>query len=526
MPKRIRSMTISENGGVTGLAGRANDRVGWLWLGLPLAIVLVCCYCRRLYLNFDVAWLLYAAAQMWDGAKLYVDILETNPPLAVYINLPAVWAARWLGRPELPVFQAYVLLLLGLSMWLCRALIDRVFRTSGRVTRYGIWLALVIITCLQALPIFGQREHLVLCLTVPYILAAGARGQGEHLGRGMALVCGCLAGLGISFKPYFLVVWIMVEGGLAWRGKGAGAWKRPENAAIAGVMAVYAGAALIFAPEYLELAARLKRVYFGYNCSYPALLLASKAYLGIWLLSGLFLFTKRQRPVPAAMRLLFIASTAFFLTVLIQKKGWENHLYPATATGLWFLSIALFTEAEEMARAGKLTSITSRRVIGSTIFIFIALFTIIAEYYRFSEHALMSRLLPIVQEEAYGEPLYIFSTHVTPAFPLVNYSKAQWPCRFHSLWPLPGIFRAREEGRAGEAQFEAVERWLLETVATDLQRTPPKLLLVDSHIFGMQEEFDFLDYFSREPRLRELLADYVFLTRIGDFTIYRRGSGH
>ena len=88
-------------------------------------------------MNLDVAWLLYAARRVMDGAKLYVDIYEINPPLAVYFDFPAVGIARLVGWPEIPVFYGYVLILVGVSLWLSRNLINLIFENSGPVVAHA-----------------------------------------------------------------------------------------------------------------------------------------------------------------------------------------------------------------------------------------------------------------------------------------------------------------------------------------------------------------------------------------------------
>ena len=47
-------------------------------------------------LRDDVAWLLYVAGQWLGGQRLYVDLIEVNPPLIVWISaLPAAVADWW-----------------------------------------------------------------------------------------------------------------------------------------------------------------------------------------------------------------------------------------------------------------------------------------------------------------------------------------------------------------------------------------------------------------------------------------------
>ena len=44
--------------------------------------------------HHDKAWILYTAGEMLDGAALYVDLLDENPPLVFWLTTPAVALAR------------------------------------------------------------------------------------------------------------------------------------------------------------------------------------------------------------------------------------------------------------------------------------------------------------------------------------------------------------------------------------------------------------------------------------------------
>ena len=52
----------------------------------------------------DTGFLLYAAGRMLDGAHLYRDIVEINPPLILWLNLPVVWVARRLHVSDLHLY--------------------------------------------------------------------------------------------------------------------------------------------------------------------------------------------------------------------------------------------------------------------------------------------------------------------------------------------------------------------------------------------------------------------------------------
>ena len=47
--------------------------------------------------NTDVSWLLIAGERWLDGQRLYSEVLETNPPMAVLVYVPGILLARALG---------------------------------------------------------------------------------------------------------------------------------------------------------------------------------------------------------------------------------------------------------------------------------------------------------------------------------------------------------------------------------------------------------------------------------------------
>ena len=54
----------------------------------------------RSYASPDTGFLLDEAARVLDGARVYVDLVEMNPPLTVILNVSAVMVARALGILE------------------------------------------------------------------------------------------------------------------------------------------------------------------------------------------------------------------------------------------------------------------------------------------------------------------------------------------------------------------------------------------------------------------------------------------
>jgi hypothetical protein len=67
------------------------------WLALAALFVVAVALRHLLAANTDVSWLLTVGERVLSGQRLYVDVIETNPPMAVFAYLPGILLARALG---------------------------------------------------------------------------------------------------------------------------------------------------------------------------------------------------------------------------------------------------------------------------------------------------------------------------------------------------------------------------------------------------------------------------------------------
>src|SRR5271170_7627711 len=97
--------------------------------GLGAAAVVLPCLWGLTYLlpplDGDVAAILDFAVRMVDGERLYVDLVDVNPPLIFWLNLAPAWIAERLALDPAIVFVGLVLLLQVASLALCRAPLAR-----------------------------------------------------------------------------------------------------------------------------------------------------------------------------------------------------------------------------------------------------------------------------------------------------------------------------------------------------------------------------------------------------------------
>ncbi len=161
----------------------------------------------RTPLNSDAAWLLHCAVRLLGGERLYGDILEINPPLIVWLNLPAggIEPCDGLG-PGGRVSRAVALAGVAIDSRLDRALLARQPRVTARA-RGIAGLALTVAVFPLVGGIFGQREHLALILAIPFVAVAALRAEQVHLHRSVAAATGLAAGIGLAIKPHYVLVW-------------------------------------------------------------------------------------------------------------------------------------------------------------------------------------------------------------------------------------------------------------------------------------------------------------------------------
>src|SRR4051794_28232441 len=69
-------------------------------------------------LKDDIAWLLYVARRWTAGRELYVDVIEVNPPLIVWLSAIPLTIARWLEvNPQFVAIPAFAGIALACAWW-------------------------------------------------------------------------------------------------------------------------------------------------------------------------------------------------------------------------------------------------------------------------------------------------------------------------------------------------------------------------------------------------------------------------
>ena len=473
------------------------------------------------YMNHDAAWYLYMVDRWRDGATLYRDVVDTNPPLIIWLSTPPVLLARVMDAAAPAFFKAYVFGLAAAAIFF-----------AGRISvrAWPQWIFPIVCTAAFAcLPFvkqdFGQREHFAVLLCLPYVLMASATAR---FSRTESAIAGAAAGVGFALKPHFLIAFVIVEAAaVAYAGRTR--LRAMAPAAVVITMAVYAAAVAIFTPEYFPVARQVSEVYGGLNSSFAALLRLREVQ--VWIAAAAVCAAIRWDTGSRLAPTLFAAATGFLLAALLQLKGWNYHLYPARVFLALFFVIAgtaLIDRAPGLAaqlRGGVrgLAVVFAGVLIASSV-------RYVLEARRPTTTDLVTPLIEAIHSRAPTGPIVVLSTRsfVYPAFPAINYTRAAWGLRQNSLLFLTGLY-ARDPIDANgfvrvrpPSAMGATERALFDQIVDDLCRTPPRLLLIDERPAAApasRATFDIAAYLRQSPRLAGLLDGFAAADTLGPFTV-------
>jgi hypothetical protein len=481
-------------------------------LGLLIAFVGVLGELRS-PVNGDVAWLLYVGTRVLDGARTYVDILEVNPPLVVWLSAGSVALSRALDVDPVAGYRGLVWLLACVSLGVT-ALVLPGRSSLGGVSRAGLLLALL--TALFAMPAgyFGEREHVALALMAPLLCRSGMRGGVELSPRAMVAI-GMLAGLGIAIKPHFVMVWLPLAV-LDWRRHHTEAL--PLHAPVGLLQLGYGVAVLALAPEYVPMVQRIGADYQRFSAhAWGALLTRDTLPISVLLALVVYLLTRATLRDTALADRLAIATAGALLAVLTQGKGFGYHWLLPIGTSVLLLAF-LTADAGHDAGLGR---------VGRRVLSWAGLLVCLWPFLGATERRARGELSPIdrwtmetagyLRAAAPGAVVGVLSARLADAFPLTLYAGTEWPFRFPHLWFI-SVYRSREERPA--------ESWARHVVGEDLRDRKPALLLVRDYRPDAPLDLrdDVVEFLSRDSLFAREFAGYRRVERVGELTVYRRES--
>lgn len=487
----------------------------------------------RNYAGPDTGFLLDEAARALDGGRLYVDLVDMNPPLTVVLNMGAVLSARLLGIPDILAYRLGCVALLLAVLLLARWLLGRLWPNEV-VLRRTIMLLLAFALFPLARQDFGEREHLVLALVTPYLLLAVARATGRMVPPAVAVMIGLLAASAFAIKPHFVLLWLAVEGYLRLTRR-IGRWTLPpETVAITGTLVLYGIAITVWAPGYLRLVRLLAGPYgaFLYVPFWELLVRGPGALITVFALLACVAL-RRHVGHPELLSVFGFGALACLVAGAAQQKGFSYHFYPALGLATVVLGVIAWDRGgPPRIWLARLYRVIAVGLLGTVVVVScVRNAASIIRPARDSEQEQMERLLPVVRARANGNSVYVMSYNISSAYPLINYAGSRSASRFAQLWILPAAYMdqlksSRPLRYRAPGEMSPSERYLNQAVLEDLRDRRPRLLVILQHARDLPangfRRLDYVGYFGRDPRIASMFRQYQLVADLGDFTVYER----
>jgi hypothetical protein len=475
------------------------------WLAVAAVFVAAVLLRRALPFNVDVSWWLIVSERMLDGQRLYVDILETNPPMAVSVYMLGVALARLIDiRPEVAT-DGLILFLIAASL----ALTWRILQHGSLFGRaaagaLAVWAAVL----LSILPMydFGQRDHLALVAMLPALGVYILRGNRDTVTPAAILIAGLSAAITMSFKPYFaLAIGCCILAAAAqardWRVVFA-----PENWIAAALVVLYGIGIFVVYPEYFTLIYPLVRDVYLLLKS-PVLGPAAALWAGS--VVTVLVLQNRQRKFDTASVVVLAASFGFAVSFFVQRKGWGYQAYPMVALGLMAAGCAVAAIDHER--------ISARGLRAAAMFAAVALFA--KACMGFGASIDVRQIEDQVARLGPHPKILMLSAAAVIGHPLVRTLQGTWVSRQEALWVREIVRRAELDQSMDPATaarlgvYVARER---EGLIEDFRKQPPDVILIDN------QASDWGRWAYADPEIAALLKSYTPVKTIDGIDILQR----
>lgn len=473
-------------------------------------------------INQDTSWILYASHQWLNGAVLYRDVMELNPPLVFYLMVPAVLLARLTGLGDGVALICTLSTVIFVALIWVRSLLERNSQLTDR-QKTGLLLAAAFALLVQPINLVGQREHFAVVLSLPYLLALTLHSGDREPSRPEWTMLAAFAWFGLALKPFFFLIPLMISVVAAWQER---RWQTLFSAANWTLAVLCAGYLVLIGlvhDAYIDtIIPMVTEVYFAYGRSALAVLVGGKFIEFIFLLLFLAALSYGKRDNLVLWRFV-VWCVAGMLIYLLQFKGWISHLLP-------FTSAIILTVGWVSVTATR--TLVTRVLLGVLALSLVASHLIQGVYKPSREPGLMSHLPEKAQETSF----VVWTSVMWMSFPLANESGATWASRYPSQWLIPGAVLklssspCADHGPTSCSSTRSVLDYARRTGVDDLIKYKPETVFVDNQSrktgFG-DATFDYIEFFSGDPRFKDQWAHYKIEAVLPKVDVWiRRNAGH
>jgi putative flippase GtrA len=463
-------------------------------------------------INHDTAWYLVATRKWLEGAVLYVDLVEVNPPLNFYLTAPAIWISDVFEMRDIQSQILFLVILMTISLLWAWTILSGATALSQRA-KYFVLAGVMISLSLPYLKYYGQREHVLSILLLPYMIALVVAPHGKT-SRSSEIARAVFAGVGLCLKPHFMLIPIAVALATALRDRSI----RPIFSASIMTFLVmglsYIGLVKHWHPAYLDTIVPMAlQVYGAYGHETSEVIKnASPLFLGVFAILMLSVVgsQKGKSLVPIL--------AAALACVVIYFVQWTGYGYQAKPSVALILLAAVFVLIDKDIKL-------FARIIAVSLFGIAAFDSFKSGFYR---SPMATELDPVLNASGPERRLAVFSSSLWPGFPLVLHADGVWTSRYPALWLIPGAVNALASENCKTApqscaNYVEILDQTRNNIVADFIEGHADTLIVDKRPFYIRDaDFNYIEFLSELEGFQQRFDEYEISKSSDKFDVYVR----
>ena len=460
-------------------------------VAVGLSIVFLLIYWSRPH-HHDVAWYLVATQKMLEGAVLYVDVIEINPPLNFFLTIPAVLLSELPGISLANGQYLFVAFLsAGSLLWSGHILRDADILTPSHRALFLI-LAGIGVTA-AAINNIAQREHLLVLLILPWLVGQLSSNIGPR-----SIAPALVAAIGICLKPHFLIFPILMLVRDIWRNRSLRPVIWPEYMSMLAIGVGYTLFVALVYPLYLSEIIPTGQVVYGvYGTEFSNVLHSIRIPVGIALV---ILVPNMIRPGQGS-GVFALAVVAGLISYLAQGKGFLYHLVPLIS----FIIVAGFWAAltKQALWSARLLSAIAASFTCAIVFSF-----------PFYDNNLKNNVVDVARDLKVTGPILTASPGLDAGPSAALDLGLDWASRYPAQWVYPGALemRLRTDCATQLKLCDTIDDLLArnrQRMMDDLYAYEPELIAVSRYSLTRVTNFThWIEFMQPHPEFGAFMSNY------------------
>ena len=333
----------------------------------------------HLTLNHDVIWDLHITQLALSGGQYIRDFFDISPPSTFYLYALPVLVAKNLHIDLAIATHGYTFILATISLFSCYILLKKYasLDKENYLLPHVVSILCTIIFLILPAGELGERDHLFLILIMPYILLYALHMQKNSIGYCHTSLIGMLAGLGVSIKPFFLLIPFLLASYDTIQQKKLFTWIRLENMLIIAIFFSYSLAALVYYPDYFSQLLPLIRAFYYQSIQHPWYYLILNPIVFLCYIAIAFSILQQQMMTHSQLsKILSLSLIGCLMCYFMQRTVWFYHLLPAFSIALILCYILFIALCKQFSTEKHSAYLTGMLLCEFSIYIFLMIFII------------------------------------------------------------------------------------------------------------------------------------------------------